>query len=722
MSETIDPDKDSHNLPELPEIAPVVTEGESPGLTGRVKTWLIGKRRDLADESIFTHVSLVAFLAWVGLGADGLSSSCYGPSEAFQHLGEHGYLAIFLALSTIGTVFIISSCYSHIIEEFPSGGGGYLVASKLLGKHVGVISGCALLVDYVLTVTTSIAASGDAIFGLLGADFSLFGAGPENVQKTKVLFESAAIVLLIILNLRGVKESVKALLPIFLLFLVTHVILIGGAILLHIGNAGHIVHTISGQLTDALHQPDFGFVGMISVFLFAYSYGAGTYTGIEAVSNSMPVMREPRVRTAKRTMRYMAYSLALTAGGLMVAYSLLNIPHVEDKTMNQTLAESFMRDVGLGGSGLGGAFILITMICEGALLFVAAQAGFIDGPRVMANMAQDSWAPHWFASLSERLASQNGILLMGLSALAALWYTGGAVTTLVIMYSINVFITFSLSMIGMCKHWLHERKENNPLWRRRLALFAVGGALCLGILSVNIYEKFWVGGWITLAVTAVCVTISFLIHAYYRQVVGKLKRLDDTLGLIDAPGEPNDAEPVANQPTAAILVGGYSGLGVHTLLNAVRFAPNHFKNVIFLSVGVVDSGNFKGAGAVDDLQQHTEQTLGKYVDLARRLGFPSTSLMSIGTDAVEQLEILCREANQKFPKSILFAGQLVFQKDTWYQRFLHNQTAHSLQRRLQWSGIPMVILPTRVREHSEPKTFREKLTRLGDIVRGLFRA
>src|SRR6185503_459720 len=121
---------------------------------------------DLSDRRVFHHISLIAFLAWVGLGADGLSSSCYGPPEAFHHLGEHAYLAIFLSLATIVTVFVISACYSHIIEEFPSGGGGYLVASKLLGKPAGVVSGSALLVDYVLTITVSVAAMGDALFGL----------------------------------------------------------------------------------------------------------------------------------------------------------------------------------------------------------------------------------------------------------------------------------------------------------------------------------------------------------------------------------------------------------------------------------------------------------------------------------------------------------------------------------------------------------------------------
>ena len=115
-----------------------------------------------------------------------------------------------------------------------------------------------------------------------------------------------------------------------------------------------------------------------------------------------------------------------------------------------------------------------------------------------------------------------------------------------------------------------------------------------------------------------------------------------------------------------ILVGGYSGLGVHTLLNAVRFVPHHFKNMIFISVGVVDSGNFKGVEELDGLRNHIEGSLEKYVDLARRLGFPATSYMAIGTDVVDELEQLCRVVHRDFPKSVVFAGQLVFQRETWY--------------------------------------------------------
>ena len=527
----------------------VVTELGEPAdaeetLPKRVKTLLVGKPRNLQDEKVFHNVSLVAFLAWVGLGADGLSSSCYGPSEAFHTLGEHSYLAIFLSMATILTVLVISACYSHIIEAFPSGGGGYLVASKLLGRPAGVVFGLCLAGrlradDYhvdrcgrrcAVRLIRAVRARGDrpvahsrrpplAAVAQRRLE-ALLRTGCDRVSDRAQSARRARI---------G-----QALLPVFILFLITHLVLIAGAVLLHLGAAGEVASHVTEQVSDGLKDPNFGLIGMLTVLLYAYSLGAGTYTGIEAVSNSMPVMREPRVATAKRTMIYMALSLAFMAGGLMVAYLLMKIGHTPGKTMNQVLTERMLVDVGLPTGGWSSAFLWATMISEGTLLFVAAQAGFIDGPRVLANMAHDSYMPHWLANLSDRLATHNGILLMGTAAIAALLYTRGDVTHLLIMYSINVFLTFSLSMIGMCRHWWKERGA--PLWRRRLALFICGAALCLAILTVTVLEKFSVGGYVTLSVTGVLVAVCFLTRRYYQGVVERLKRLDASLGQLSASG------------------------------------------------------------------------------------------------------------------------------------------------------------------------------------------
>jgi amino acid transporter len=721
----------SADRPEAVTVHEVFAEHEvpvdEPSVTDKVKTLLVGKPFDLADKRVYHHLSLVAFLAWVGLGADGLSSSCYGPSEAFEHLKEHSYLAIFLALATMFTVVVISACYSHIIEAFPSGGGGYLVASKMLGPRVGALAGCALIVDYVLTVTVSIAAAGDALFGLLGLP------GGE----LKVWAQSGAIAALIVLNLRGVKESINVLMPIFITFLATHAVLIFGALGMHVSEFGQLTHDVSQHMAADVRNPEIGWLVVIGMFLKAYSLGAGTYTGIEAVSNSMAVMREPRVATAQRTMLYMAISLAVTAGGLMVAYllfeldlkkegtSLIQQRDISGRTLNDLLAGWFA--MGAFPTPVAQVFRWITVLSEATLLLVAAQAGFIGGPKCLANMAHDSWVPHWFGSLSERLASHYGITLIGLASIVALWANSGpefvnaaraqaaaaaaaehgaeshvivrhqtAVSSLVVMYSINVFVTFSLSMIGMTMLWYRNR--TNPARRKRLTLFAFGAVLCIAILVVTISFKFTEGAWKTVLVTGTVTGVALLIHRYYDDVRARLRSLDESLGTIEVRGEPNLARPDPENHTAVILVGGYSGLGVHTLLNSIRFVPNHFKNMIFISVGVVDSGNFKGIEELERLRKHVESSLEKYVELARRLGFPSTSYIAMGTDVVDELEQLCRVVHRDFPKSVVFAGQLVFQRETWYGAVLHNQTAYSLQRRLQWDGVPMVILPTRVRE------------------------
>src|SRR5512142_2049334 len=179
----------------------------------RAKRFLLGAPRDILDPRVFHHVSLIAFFAWVGLGADGVSSSCYGPEEAFLALGRHTVLAIFVAIATVATVFIISGSYAQIIELFPSGGGGYIVASKLLGEKAGVVSGSALVIDYVLTITISVASGIDAVFSFL----------PPAWQAYKFSCTAVVILLLVWINLRGVRESVLALTPIFMAFILTHV-------------------------------------------------------------------------------------------------------------------------------------------------------------------------------------------------------------------------------------------------------------------------------------------------------------------------------------------------------------------------------------------------------------------------------------------------------------------------------------------------------------------
>src|SRR5438046_6954999 len=208
----------------------------------RVRRAVLGGPKDFQDPHLFHTLSLAAFLAWVGLGADRFSSSSYGPEEAFKNLGQHQYLAIFLALATGFTVLILSAAYTKIIEHFPFGGGGYIVTARLIGPRAGVVSGAALLIDYVLTCTTSVAAGGEAIFSNFPAEW----------HSWKLPVELAAIAVLTVLNLRGVKESIRVLMPIFLTFLVTHVLLITGSIGFHLGRTGEVAHSVANGLSHDL--------------------------------------------------------------------------------------------------------------------------------------------------------------------------------------------------------------------------------------------------------------------------------------------------------------------------------------------------------------------------------------------------------------------------------------------------------------------------------------
>jgi len=651
---------------------------ENGGIGDKIKRTLIGKPRNIKDPSIFHKLALIPILAWIGLGADGLSSASYGPEEAFKALGKHTYLALALALATALTVFIISYAYSRIIEYFPSGGGGYIVATHTLGEKAGVLSGSALLVDYMLTITVSIVSCGDALFSFL----------PITWQPYKTVFEVGAILFLVVINLRGIKESVTMLAPIFMTFVATHVLMIGYGILSHIGQVSAVAQQIQGDYKAGLVS--LGGWGMLFLFLRAFSMGGGTFTGIEAVSNGLQILREPRVQNGKRTMVYLAASLAVTAGGILVCYLLLGVSPVAGKTLNAVLAGKVF-----SGWGIGSFLALITILSEGALLLVGAQTGFVDGPRVMGNMAVDYWFPHRFASLSSRLTMQNGVLLMGGSAILLLIYSRGRISTLVVMYSINVFLTFSLSELGMSRFFIKNRRKE-PHWKKHLPVHLTGLTLCLTILIVTTLEKFAQGGWLTLVITSVVVILCYLIKGHYNKVRTGVRELDDMLVAIPHKGTYNTDPADAKDMTAIQLVSGYNGFGVHTFLSIIRGFPGLYKNFVFISISEVDAGAFKGSEAVSCLDGSTCDALKKYVDLARRLGFPAESRHDMGIDVVETASALCQSVAREFPKSTVFAGQTVFHRPGIVNRILHNETAFAIQQELRWKGITTVILPIRI--------------------------
>ncbi|MFZ5433976.1 MAG: APC family permease [Calditrichota bacterium] len=655
-----------------------------PDWLTRVRRGLLGGSRNPFDPKVFQHIALIAFFAWVGMGADGISSANYGPEEAYHALRGFTFLTPILAILVAATVLIISASYSQLIEQFPTGGGGYLVASKLLSPGMGAVAGSALVIDYILTVAVSIVSGVDALFSLLPADW----------HGLRIYVAVFAVAFLVMLNLRGVKESVIFLLPIFMIFVITHVGIVGYGLITHL----HDLPTRAAESTALAHSAitQFGWAFIIIRLLHAFSMGAGTLTGIEAVSNGMLSLKEPRVQTGKRTMLYMALSLAYLAAFLLLNFYLFDIEPMAGKTLNSVLFSRIVQDWSIGGLHIGNTLIWIMLISASLLLFVAAQTGFIGGPRVLANMAEDSWLPHRFGHLSERLVTQNGVILMGLAAVLFIFYARGSISVLVAIYAINVFIGFTLALLGMSKLWWQRRQEDKR-WLRKFIICGIGFSVSAILLVIMISLKFMRGAWFIMLVTAAMVAVCFLIRRHYRNVAGQIKQLDDILG--DLPyGEAQVKEtPLSpTEPTAVILVQGYSGQGVHLLLNVHRLFGFHYKQYVFVAVGAIDSGHFKGVAEMTALKKAVQEQIQRYVTLSRSYGFKAEAYTSFAIDYLTEIEKLCLDVHRRYPNSMFFAGRLLFWRDSFWTRLLHNETPLALQRRLMFHGVQFVILPLRL--------------------------
>jgi K+ transporter len=248
----------------------------------------------------------------------------------------------------------------------------------------------------------------------------------------------------------------------------------------------------------------------------------------------------------------------------------------------------------------------------------------------------------------------------------------------------------------MSRFFIRNRKKE-PHWKKHLPVHLTGLTVCLTILVITTLEKFTHGGWLTLVITSIVILLCYMIKGHYNRVRKGVRELDDMLTASIAHRGDYNAEPAdPKEMTAIQLVSGYSGFGVHTFLSVIRGFPGLYKNFVFVSVAEVDAGAFKETESVGRLTEATKDSLKKYVDLARRLGFPAESRFDTGIDVVETASNVCAQVAKEFPKSTVFAGQTVFRRPGIINRILHNETAFAIQQELRWKGITTVILPIRI--------------------------
>lgn len=654
----------------------------------RLKYLIVGKPRDLRDPNLFHHVTLGAFLVWVAAGADGISSSCYGPAQIFNALRGHEGLGSLVALIIAFLVVVFGWAYTVVCEA--STRGGYGLSMDQLGRKAGATSGVALGIDYALTVSVS-------VFEAIAAITSVFGIEDP---LTKLLMTTAAIGLLVLLNLRGVRESAQAMAPFFLLFIVSHIVLIVGVLIRgDTGDPQEAIRQAGG------HGKAFTFFIGLKLLLQAVSKGAGTFTGLEASSSIVPLMKEPRIKTARLAMLLIGGSLAFMASGLLVAYQRAGVTYDMTEggkyTMNYVLAEHFTR----GAGTLGWLFLVVTMASESILLIVAAQAGFVGGPRTMANMAADKLLPPHFNTLSERLTTHYGVWVIGALSLAFLWISyvlapdhekdkSGEV--LVGMYSINVFLGFMLGFTSTTK--VAYKNRTDPKWRRRIPGLALATAVAAGMFVLMLVEKWDEGAKPTVIVTAGALSLCLWIDRYYRKFGEKITSQSQRLprGPVTDPVEMaalGDLE--MNAPTVFVCVSGNNALAEHTVLHARHQFPD--RQLCLLIAEPVDASMFQHEGdGLAHVRKHARRELDGILSFAHSYGLRAGGLLVEGVNTADALADAIYDESSKYSRVTVVAGNVVYTTSTPLAVLFHNQVTRTLDTLLGIRGIPMLKVPFRI--------------------------
>jgi amino acid transporter len=644
---------------------------------------VLGSRRNPLDPTVRQRTRLAVLLAWAGLGANGFSAACYGPEKAFVALGGHTELGPLLALIMVVSVVVIALAYSQMFELFPNGGGSYRVTSQLLGPQFGLVSGAALLIDYVLAISVSLASGTDAMFSVLSL----------NAQSYKLPVELALTILLTGLNLRGLHVAIWFLLPVAFAFVFVHALLI-------ISGVGAMAPQLSGHVTEAFsgfaqlsQTTNWAFV--VALLVRAYALGGSTFSGVEAISNNVNLLAEPRLKTGRLTMVCVAVTLAFIAGGFMLLYCLWHIQPLPGQTLNAATFGAMLPGLGLAGS-TGRAVMFLTLALEAAILLVAANSVFIFAPSLLANMAADSWLPHQFRNLSVLLVRQNGVTFIGGCALAILAWTRGDLGLLVVFYSINVFLSLALAKVGLTRYWWSERRKSAKWWRRML-IAALGFCVAAGILIVTLTEKFFEGGWATLSLTLLVIGGCIVIRRHYDWITERRREVDQLFALPQT--ELDTIRPIetrAEGGTAVLLATDHWGPAIHTLLWIQRLFPGQFRNIIVVSVVEVDAS---AMGAVETLARLTfvrDAAMTQLEGFCAKCGLTATRVVGFGTDPAKELERLLRQTVANVPGCVCFANKLILPPRRRLGEWLHNQTALGLQRRLHAQGIPLMVLPLRL--------------------------
>lgn len=478
-----------------------------------MRTWLIGRPLPTADAP---HQTIGKLIGLAVFSSDAMSSVAYGPQEMMVILATAGVaalsLSVPLAFCIVALLAILAFSYEQTIHAYPGGGGSYIVSRDNLGDLPAQIAGAALLTDYILTVSVSIS-SGVA---------QIVSAYPI-LYDWRVIISVFFILLVMVVNLRGVKESgVTFAIPTYFFIVMMSVTIIVGLVKWLSGSLGVVVDPPQMEMIEALKP--------VTLFLILKAFASGTsaLTGVEAISNGIPAFNEPKSRNAGITLIMMSIILGLMMLGITILSHQIGAIPSEEETVVSQLARTIYANRGI--------LYLLTIVSTTVILVMAANTAFADFPRLSAIAAGDGFLPRQFTYRGSRLVYSRGIVALAVIACVLVILFKASVTRLIPLYAVGVFLSFTLSQIGMARRWwksghlkIGEEKvergstlHHDPHWQFKMGVNTLGALITTLVTLIFAVTKFHDGAWIVVILIPIMVFISFSIHRHYKNVAKNL--------------------------------------------------------------------------------------------------------------------------------------------------------------------------------------------------------
>ncbi|MEJ7764233.1 MAG: APC family permease [Acidimicrobiales bacterium] len=625
-----------------------------------LKRVLVGRPIATTEEE---HQRIPKSIALAVFSSDAISSTAYATEEILfvtalgassLALGLNTLVPIAIGVAVLLTIVVVS--YRQTIFAYPNGGGSYMVTKENLGRYPSLLAGASLLIDYILTVAVSISAGVAAIVSIPAL---------RGLQDRRVIIGLLLIALITVANLRGIKESGKVFAGPTYLYIGMLSLLVGyGLFREYLGTPLDPI-----EFDPKAFEGNLATGGNLTLFLIlkGFSSGAVALTGVEAISDGVPVFRRPAAKNAANTIVLMGVILGtLFFTTSWLAHHLRPYPS-HDETVFSQMARAVFGE---------GPLYLIMQIATAGILTLAANTAYADFPRLASFIAKDGYLPRQFTNRGDRLVFSNGVVFLAVAAGALLVGFGGVTNALIPLYAVGVFTSFTLSQMGIARR-AYRRREGR--WQLNVAVSSFGALATFVVLLIVSITKFSSGAWLPLVVVPAFIGVFVLINRHYRSLRAALVL------------EPGPVRPQAVNHTVVVLVPGRIHFGVLKALQYARsMRPTHLA-----AVHVADD-----VEEMEQLQREWEE---------RGIDVPLEAVNSPYRDLVRPVLDFLDELDARWDDDTITVLIPEFVVKHWYENALHNQTALALKvALLQRDGTVVTSVPYKVSRRDRKKALERE--------------